>query len=118
MTPDDLVPNMTIRYAYRLPDSIKDSPHWNGTDADLEYAVKIPPRGTLMEALQRQCGPFELVVSNIVAVGGRAATAEQVAEWWDRLPFKAQMMIQDEFSSLMCPSEAEKKSHRDSRKRL
>jgi hypothetical protein len=122
VTPEDLVPDMTIVYAYTLPFSVKDSPHWNGTDEDLTYAVKVPPRGTLMAAIaamqQQQGSPFDLVLPNVVAVGGKAVTRTQVDEWFDRLPFKAQAMISEEFGRLLCATDDEKRSHRDSRKRL
>lgn len=114
MTPDDMLPKIDVRYAYELPESIVDSPHWHATDAERSYVIRIPPLGLIEQVIRSGIEVRDLAKSSVISAGGYP----DIDEWWDRLSPKAQMLICDEFVLCYTPSADERRDHRKSRRKL
>lgn len=59
---------------YELPQSVMDSEHWHGTEADLAFGLRTPTAGELKRLADRKA-KFEEAVKDFVVALGRPADA-------------------------------------------
>lgn len=129
-------------HRYELPESVMESEHWTGCDADRFFGIWEPGAGEV-RSLIKQEAEFNEASKNFIAALGvgtppmgiiqrgppdehypegepmlRDVTdnTAQVMPWWARLSSKGQALITSVFMEMIMPTEEEGKSLRASRK--
>lgn len=105
-------------WRFELPESVKDSMYWTGTDADLVFGLWEPTAAEIRTMVKAEAEYSQETKNFIAMIGDRPVVdnTTEVIPWWERLSPRAQTLVVTEFVALIMPTEAEGKSVRDSKK--
>lgn len=122
-------------FRFELPESVKDSMHWAGTDADLVFGLWEPQHHEIRSMMKAEA-EYEDEAKNYVAALGRldqegniardengepvaypvTDNTAEVLPWWARLSPKAKALVVVKFVEMISPSIDEVKAVSKSKK--
>jgi len=124
-------------HQYRLPDSVRESMHWKGTDADLVFGIWEPNAGEIRKLTKAETDWSDGAKSYIAALGAEDQSpveglsveirgtyyrafpgidnTKHVLPWWSRLSPKAVTLVTSIFVEMIMPTVEEGESLRASR---